>query len=80
LYQEQVERWRQVSQDASEKPVLTLTKQKDLDRRHQQYQREIKQLKQASENRCCEPANVYAGGQGANTDQQLAPNAQSNLR
>ncbi len=43
LYPEQVERWRQASQ---EKPVLTLTEQKDLDRRHQQDQREIKQLKQ----------------------------------
>jgi hypothetical protein len=30
--------------DANEKPVLTLTEQKDLDRRHQQDQREIKQL------------------------------------
>ena len=46
LYPEQVERWRQASQDANEKPVLTLTEQKDLDRRHQQDQREIKQLKQ----------------------------------
>ena len=32
--------------DANEKPVLTLKEQKDLDRRHQQDQREIKQLKQ----------------------------------
>jgi len=46
LYPEQVDRWRQASQDANEKPVLTLTEQKDLDRRHQQDQREIKQLKQ----------------------------------
>ena len=44
LYPEQVERWRQASQDANEKPVLTFTEQKDLDRRHQQEQREIKQL------------------------------------
>jgi hypothetical protein len=44
LFPEQVERWRQASQDANEKPVLTLTEQKDLDRRHQQDQREIKQL------------------------------------
>ena len=44
LYPEQVDRWRQASQDANEKPVLTLTEQKDLDRRHQQDQREIKQL------------------------------------
>jgi O-succinylbenzoic acid--CoA ligase len=46
VFPEQVERWRQASQDANEKPVLTLTEQKDLDRRHQQDQREIKQLKQ----------------------------------
>ena len=44
LYPEQVDRWRQASQDANEKPVLTLTEQKDLDRRHQQDQREIKKL------------------------------------
>jgi len=46
LFPEQVDRWRQASQDANEKPVLTLNEQKDLDRRHQQDQREIKQLKQ----------------------------------
>jgi len=46
LYPEQVERWRKASQDANEKPVLTLKEQKDLDRRQQQEQREIKQLKQ----------------------------------
>ena len=46
VYLEQVERWRQASQDAIEKPVLTLGEQKDLDRRHHQGQREIKQLKQ----------------------------------
>ena len=57
LYPEQVDRWRQASPTwplasvpealvANEKPVLTLKKQKDLDRRHQQDQREIKQLKQ----------------------------------
>ena len=46
LFPEQVERWRQAAQDANETPVLTLTEQEDLDRRHQQNQREIKQLKQ----------------------------------
>ena len=46
LFPEQVDRWRQASQDANEKPVLTLKEQKDLDRRHQPDQREIKQLKQ----------------------------------
>ena len=32
LYPEQVERWRQASQDANEKPVLTLKEQKELER------------------------------------------------
>ena len=39
LYPEQVERWRQASQDANEKPVLTLSEQKYLAGRHQQDQR-----------------------------------------
>ena len=38
LFPEQVERWRQASQDANEKPVLTFTERKDLVRRHQQDQ------------------------------------------
>jgi transposase-like protein len=46
LYPEQVERWRQASQDANEKPVLTLKEQKDLERLRAQDQREIKRLKQ----------------------------------
>ena len=46
LYPEQVERWRQASQDANEKPVLTLTEQKELERLRAQDQREIKRLKQ----------------------------------
>ena len=44
LYPEQVERCRQASQYANEKLVHTLTEQKDLDRRHQQDQLEIKEL------------------------------------
>jgi transposase len=32
LYPEQVERWRQASQDANEKPVLTLKEQNELER------------------------------------------------
>ena len=32
LYPEQVERWRQASQDANQKPVLTLKEQKELER------------------------------------------------
>jgi len=46
LFPEQVERWRQASQDANEKPVLTLKEQKELERLRAQDQREIKRLKQ----------------------------------
>jgi transposase len=45
-YSEQVERWRQASQDANEKPVLTLKEQKELERLRAQDQKEIKRLKQ----------------------------------
>ena len=46
LFPEQVERWRQASQDANEKPVLTLKEQKELEKLRAQDQREIKSLKQ----------------------------------
>jgi len=46
LYAQQVERWRQASQDANDKPVLTLKEQKELERLRAQDQREIKRLKQ----------------------------------
>ena len=46
LYPEQMERWRQASQDANEKPVLTLKEQKELERLRAQDQKEIKRLKQ----------------------------------
>ena len=46
LYPEQVERWRQASQDANEKPVLTLKEQKELEHLRAQGQKEIKRLKQ----------------------------------
>jgi transposase-like protein len=46
LYPEQVERWRQASQDANEKPVLTLKEQKELERLRAQDQKEIKRLNQ----------------------------------
>ncbi len=46
LYPEQVERWRQASQYANEKPVLTLKEQKELEKLRAHDQREIKQLKQ----------------------------------
>ena len=41
LYPEQVDRWRQASQDANEKPVLTLTEQKELERLRAQDQKEF---------------------------------------
>jgi transposase len=44
LYPEQVERWRQASQDANEKPVLTLKEQKEIERLRAQDQKEIKRL------------------------------------
>ena len=46
LYPEQVERWRQASQDANEKPVLTLKEQRELERLRAQDQKEINRLKQ----------------------------------
>jgi transposase len=46
LYPEQVAHWRQLAHDANEKPSLTMTQQRDLDRRHHQDLREIKKLKQ----------------------------------
>ena len=42
LYPEQVDRWRQASQDANEKPVLTIKEQKELEKLRAQDQREIK--------------------------------------
>jgi transposase len=41
LYPEQVERWRQASQDANQKPVLTLREQRELEKLRAQDQREI---------------------------------------
>ena len=46
LFPDQVERWRQASQDANEKPVLTLKEQRELERLRAQDQKEIKRLKQ----------------------------------
>jgi transposase len=45
LYPEQVERWRQATQDTNEKPVLTLKEQKELEKLRALDQREIKALK-----------------------------------
>ena len=46
LYPEQVDRWRQAAQDANALPQLTMAEQKDLEKRHQQDQREIRRLQQ----------------------------------
>jgi len=46
LFPEQVDRWRQTAQDANANAVLTMTEQRDLEKRNQQDQKEIKQLKQ----------------------------------
>jgi transposase len=42
----QVVRWRQAAQDANAQPLLTMAEQKDLEKRHQADQREIKRLQQ----------------------------------
>jgi transposase-like protein len=41
LYPQQVERWRQASQDANEKPVLTLKEQKEFEHLRAQDEKEI---------------------------------------
>ena len=41
-----MDRWRQTSQDANEKPVLTIKEQKELEKLRAQDQRKIKALKQ----------------------------------
>jgi transposase-like protein len=46
LYPEQVDRWRKAAQDANAQPLLTMSEQKDLQKRHQEAQREIKRLQQ----------------------------------
>ena len=42
LYPEQVGRWNKAAQDANALPLLTMSDQKDLQKRHQEAQREIK--------------------------------------
>jgi len=50
LFPEQVDRWRQTAQDANANAIanalLTMAEQRDLEKRHQQDQKEIKQLEQ----------------------------------
>jgi len=41
-----VERWRQASQDANDKPMVTLKEPKELEKLRAQDHREIKRLKQ----------------------------------
>ena len=40
LFAEQVDRWRQTAQDANANAVLTMAEQRDLEKRHQQDQKE----------------------------------------
>ena len=46
LFPEQVDRRRQAAQYANAKRLLTMSNQKDLQRRHQEDQHEIKRLQQ----------------------------------
>jgi len=46
LFPEQVDRWRPTAQDANANAVPTMAEQRDLEKRHQQDQKEIKQLEQ----------------------------------
>ena len=46
LFPEQVDRWREAAQDANAQPLLTMADQKDLQKRHQEDQRQIKRLQQ----------------------------------
>jgi hypothetical protein len=41
-----VDRWRQAAQDANAQPLLSMADQKDLQKQHQDDQREIKRLQQ----------------------------------
>ena len=46
LFPEQVDRWRHAAQDANAHPLLAMADQKDLQKRHQVDQQEIKLLQQ----------------------------------
>ena len=46
LFPEQVDRWRKAAQDANAQPLLTMDDQKNLQKRHQEDQRQIKMLQQ----------------------------------
>ncbi len=46
LFAELVDRWRQTALDANANAVLPMAEQRDLEKRHQQDQKEIKALKQ----------------------------------
>ena len=60
LFPEQVDRWRKAAQDANAQPLLTMDDQKNLQKRHQEDQRQIKMLQQelrrkdnGAYQRCC---------------------------
>ena len=68
LYPVQVDRWRQAAQDANAQPLLTMSDQKDLQKRHQEDQREIKRLQQELRRKDprfqerCHPSDQYIRG------------------
>ena len=60
LFPEQVDCWRKAAQDANAQPLLTMDDQKNLQKRHQEDQRQIKMLQQelrrkdnGAYQRCC---------------------------
>jgi transposase-like protein len=57
---EQVDPWRQAAQDANAQPLLTMAEQKDLEKRHQADQREIKRLQQELRRKEKAPAEAAA--------------------
>jgi Tfp pilus assembly protein FimV len=46
LFPEQVDRWLKAAEDATAQPLLTMDDQKNLQKRHQEDQRQIKMLQQ----------------------------------
>ena len=46
LFPQQVDRWRKAAEDSNAQPLLTMDDQKNLQKRHQEDQRQIKMLQQ----------------------------------
>ena len=60
LNPEQVDRWRQSPDDPNAQPLLTMADQKDLQKRHQEDQREIEGLQQELRRKDKAPAEAAA--------------------